>query len=207
LAFRLILLILAGGVGLWLGAGSRTTAAGKPPVQRADPWKSLTADAFRFDILLARSQPATPPVAPAESPAGPAAVVVEHTEPVPTVEAPVQAALDLPGTARPRLRHLTGPRARPAGASQIRVEGRVVQLVETDKHVQAILKALPGLQTALRRQVDAQVQCELARVAKQLDQMKADLPQLPPESPQMEMRMIPTAFELGPAPCSIPASQ
>ena len=164
-AFRLVLLILAGGAGLWLGAGSRTTAAGKPPVQRADPWKSLTADAFRFDILLARSQPAASPVALAERPAAPAAVVVEHTEPVPVVQAPMQAALDLPGPAQPRLRHPTGPPARPAGARQNRVQGRVAQLDQTQERVQAILKALPGLQTALRRQVDAQVQCQLARVA------------------------------------------
>ncbi len=180
LAFRLILLILAGGVGLWLGAGSRTTAAAKPPVQRADPAKSLTADEFRFDILLARSQPATPPLAPAESPAPPAVVVVGHTEPVPVVQAPVQAALDLPGPAQRHLRHLLGPRARPAGALQIRVEGRVAQLEVTDEHVQAILTALPAMRTALRRQLDAQVQCQLARVAGQLDQIKANLPPLPP---------------------------
>lgn len=207
LAFRLILLILAGGVGLWLGAGSRTTAAGKPPVQRSDPWKSLTADAFRFDILLARSQPATPPVAPAVSPAAPAAVVVEHIEPVPTVEAPLQAALELPGPAQLRMRHSIGSRARPAGALQIRVEGRVAQLDQTQQHVQAILKALPGLQTALRRQVDAQVQCQLARVAKQLDEMKADLPPLPPDPPQMQMPTSAPAFELSPTPCSTGAIQ
>ncbi|MGO9240580.1 MAG: hypothetical protein ACLQBJ_07185 [Bryobacteraceae bacterium] len=180
MAFRLILLILAGGVGLWLGAGSRTAAAAKPPVRRADPAKSLTADEFRFDILLSRSQPATPPLAPAASPAPPAAVVVAHTEPVPVVQATVQAALDLPGPARRQLRHPLGPRARPAGALQIRVEGRVAPLEVTDEHVQAILTALPAMQTALRRQLDAQVQCELARFAKQLDAIKADLPPCPP---------------------------
>lgn len=172
LTFRLILLVVASAVGLWLGASSRWAAAVKPTVQRVDRGKSLIADAFRFDILLARAEPEARPAAPAESPTAPAAVVVAQSEPVQTVEAPMRVGLELrgPGPRRihPLMRPQIGPRGRTAVAWQIRDEGRMAQFGPTDIQLKEILRGLPGFTPGEQKMIQAKVQCELARVSKKL---------------------------------------
>ncbi len=177
LTFRLILLTLASGLGLWLGAGSRSAAAGRVKVQGENPGKWLIADAFRFDLLLARAEPAAPPAVPAESQTRPAAVVVAQSEPVETVKAPMRAALILhePG---PRIIH---PRVRPNGAWQMRVEGQMADLRQTETRVQEILKGLPGLAPAEREMVQKRLQCELQRASKALERLALDEPMGGPE--------------------------
>lgn len=172
--FRLVLFTLASGLGLWLGAGSRSTIPGRATVRRENPGKWLIADAFRFDILLARAEPATPPAVQAASPAVPAAVVVAQSEPVETVEAPMRVALVLPmpGPLRtsPRVQPRLPPQMRPASAWQVRVEGRMAHLRQTQNQLQARLTGLP----AERGMTQESLQCELQRASTALETLTLD---------------------------------
>ena len=165
--FRLILLTLASGLGLWLGAGSRSTVAGKATLRSENPRKWLIADAFRFDILLARAEPATPPAVPA-------AVVVARREPVETVEAPMRVALVLPmpGPLRisPRVQPRVPPQMRPASAWQVRIEGRMAHLRQTQNQLQERLTGLP----AERGMTQESLQCELQRASTALETLTLD---------------------------------
>jgi hypothetical protein len=169
--FRLILLTLASGLGLWLGAGSRSTLPGKAAAHSDNPGKWLIADAFRFDILLARAEPATPPAVPAASQTLPAAVVVARSEPVATMEAPMKATLCLQGPARP-----TGP-------WQARIVGQVAQLRQTQNQGQERLKGLPGLVPADRQKRQERLQCELQRASEALETLTLEQPMGGPERP------------------------
>ena len=178
--FRLILFTLASGLGLWLGAGSRSTLPGRATVRSENPGKWLIADAFRFDILLARAEPATPPAVQAACPAVPAAVVVAQSEPVATVQAPMRAMLCLQGPA-PRIQ----PRVRPAGPWQARIAGQVAQLRQTNIHLQEVLKGLPVLMPADRQKLQVNLQCELQRASEALETLTLEQPMGGPERPAM----------------------
>ena len=178
--FRLILFTLASGLGLWLGAGSRSTLPGRATVRSENPGKWLIADAFRFDILLARAEPATPPAGQAASPAVPAAVVVAQSEPVATVQAPMRAMRCLQGPA-PRIQ----PRVRPAGPWQARIAGQVAQLRQTNIHLQEVLKGLPVLMPADRQKLQVNLQCELQRASEALETLTLEQPMGGPERPAM----------------------
>ena len=179
--FRLILFTLASGLGLWLGAGSRSTLPGRATVRSENPGKWLIADAFRFDILLARAEPAAPPAVQAASQTVPAAVVVAQSEPVATVEAPMKATLCLLQGPAPRIQ----PRARPTGPWQVRIVGQVAQLRQTNIHVQEILKGLPGLMPADRQKLQVNLQCELQRASEALETLTLEQPMGEPERPAM----------------------
>jgi hypothetical protein len=178
LSFRLILLMLASGLGLWLGAGARSATAGKVTVQRENPGKWLIADAFRFDILLARAEPAKPPAdasaARTESQTRPAAVVVARSEPVETVEVPLRVALDLRGPGPLRIHARMQPENRPAGVWRMRIEGQVAQLRQTERQTQEILRGLPGL--APVEMIQKRLECELQRASKTLEALELDEP-------------------------------
>jgi hypothetical protein len=164
--FRLFLLVVASAMGLWLGAGSRTVAAGKPAARRADVGKPLIADAFRFDILLARAEPARKPVVPA---ATPAVTIVACNEPIATAEVPLRVALELRGPGQLRIRPVMkprkGPRMHQMVALQIRLDGPAAQLAPTEKHVQEFLRGLPGLIKVQRELLQQKLQCELVRAS------------------------------------------
>lgn len=178
--FRLILFTLASGLGLWLGAGSRSAVAGKATARRENPGKWLIADAFRFDILLARAEPAEPQAVQATSQTAPATVVVAQSEPVATVEAPMTATLCLQGPG-PRIH----PRVRPTGPWQVRIVGQVAQLRQTNSHVQEVLKGLPGLMPVERQKLQERLQCELQRASEALETLTLDEPMGGPEIPAL----------------------
>lgn len=179
--FRLILFTLASGLGLWLGAGSRSTLPGRATVRSENPGKWLIADAFRFDILLARAEPAAPPAVQAASQTVPAAVVVAQSEPVATVEAPMKATLCLLQGPAPRIQ----PRVRPTGPWQARIAGQVAQLRQTNIHLQEVLKGLPGLMPADRQKLQVNLQCELQRASEALETLTLEQPMGEPERPAM----------------------
>lgn len=185
LTFRLLLLMLASGLGLWLGAGSRSAAAGKVTVQRENPGKSLIADAFSFNILMARAELAEPQTVQSTRPAAPAAVVVAQSEPVETVEAPVRVALQFHPPGPLGIHPLAPPRVRPAGAWQIRVEGQMARLRQTENQVQVILRGLPGLKLAERERFEKKLQCELQRASRTLETLTLDEPAGGPEPPAL----------------------
>ena len=195
--FRLILFTLASGLGLWLGAGSRSTLPGRATAQNENPGKSLIADAFRFDILLARAEPATPPAVQAASPAVPAEVVVAQSEPVATVQAPMRAMLCLQGPA-PRIQ----PRVRPAGPWQARIAGQVAQLRQTNIHLQEVLKGLPVLMPADRQKLQVNLQCELQRASEALETLTLEQPMGEPERPAMPEVPVVTPLETAAPGCT-----
>ena len=182
LAFRLILLVLAGGLGLWLGSDSRPVAAGNAVAKQQDAGKSLIADVFRFDILLAQTEPAAEAVKtaqPAVEPAAPATVVMAQSQPVPTVEVPLRASLEL---------RIPGPRPIPAHLRPVRMArppmlGDLAHLRETQVGVQAVIQDLPGLSLADKRRIEHKVQCELSRASKKLEVLSLEEPPAAPEPP------------------------
>jgi len=180
LTFRLILLTLASGLGLWLGAGSRSAATGKVTAQGENPDKWLIADAFRFDILLARAEPAAAEAVAAESQTRPAAVVVARIVPVETVESPMRVALVLRVPGPPRV---IRPQMRPTGARQMRIEGQMAQIRQTEERVQGLLKGLPGLMPAEREKVQKRLQCELQRASRTLETLALEEAMDGPETP------------------------
>lgn len=61
---RIILSLLACGIGLWLGTGTRNVAAGGGTAKRPVAPQTAIADLFRFDILLAGKGSTVKPVRP-----------------------------------------------------------------------------------------------------------------------------------------------
>jgi hypothetical protein len=151
----------------------------------------LIADAFRFDILLARAEPAAPPAVPAASQTVPAAVVVAQSEPVATVEAPMKATLCLLQGPAPRIH----PRGRPAGPWQARIVGQVAQLRQANIHLQEVLKGLPGLMPADRRKLQERLQCELQRASEALETLTLEQPMGGPERPAMPVVPVVSPLE------------
>jgi len=192
ITFRLILWVLAGGIGLWLGAGTRPVAAGNVMAKQHDTGKSLIAEAFRFDLLLAKAEPAAEggrtteaasgaeeAAQPAVEPAEPATVVLAQSQPVSTVEVPLRASLEL---------CIPGPRQIPAHVRPVRMArppmlGDLARLRDTQFRVQAVVQDLPGLSLADKRKIEHKVQCELSRASKKLEILSLEEPPATPEPP------------------------
>jgi hypothetical protein len=180
---RIILWTLASGVGLWLGTGARTAAAGGQATRPVASAQAAIADVFRFDILLAgkdsraKRQPARPQAASSTQHNLPAAVLLamnQRPEPVPS---PLPQALS---NQHPRFRFALP--AKPAGAMRMKWDARTAHLEHTQKDLRRILATVPGLTATDRESIQSEVDKACAQVGA-LRMERAKYASEPPEPP------------------------
>ena len=167
---RIVLWTLAGVVGLWLGTGTRTVAAGGQASRSAGTAQAAIAEVFRFDILLAGKESPAEPVRPKAPKATqyilPAEVLLameQRPEPVPS---------SMPKTlssAHPRF--MFTPPARPTGPWRMKWDGNMAHLEHTQAGLQAALAMVPGLTAADRKSIQIEVENACAQTgALQMEQ-------------------------------------
>jgi hypothetical protein len=178
---RIILWTLASVVGLWLGIGSRTAAAGGQNGRPSRTTQTAIADIFRFDILLAGKEPPAEQVRPNAPTATryslPPAVLLameQRPEPVPS------AMPKTLSSARPRF--MFSPPARPAGPWLMKGDGNMAHLEHTQQAVQAALAMVPDLTAADRKSIQVEVDQACEQIGS-LRMQHADHVPGPPESP------------------------
>jgi hypothetical protein len=187
---RVILWALACGVGLWLGTGTRSVAAGGQTNRPSAAAQTAIADIFRFDILLAGKEPTAQPVQSKATPGKqyklPTAVLVAIGQ----RPEPVRSAM--PKTlACTRARFMIVPPASPAGPWHLNLEANMARLEQTKNRLQALLATVQGLTAADRKSVQMEVdkacagigslQMEQAIQAPEPPEPPADLPETWPE--------------------------
>jgi hypothetical protein len=160
---RIILWTLACGVGLWLGTGTRTSAAGGQTSRPSTTAQTAIADIFRFDILLAGKEPSAQPVqstkVPEEPRKLPMAVLVamqQRPDPVPSV---------MPKTlscTRPRF--MITPPGRPGRPVSMHLDGNMALLEQTQARLQALLATVQGLTADDRKSIQSEVDKACAQI-------------------------------------------
>ena len=178
---RIILWTLACAIGLWLGMGSRTAAAGGKAIGPSVAAKTAIADVFRFDILLAgKESPGTssPRKAVSEKQFNlPAAVLIaleQRPEPVPSA---------MPKTlACTRPRFMLAPPVRPAGPWRVQLDANMARSEQTQHGLRSLLTTVPGLTVAQRRSIQAEVEkaCEQIGSLRMEETIQAPQPPEPP---------------------------
>jgi hypothetical protein len=160
---RIILWTLACCVGLWLGAGTRTSAAGGQTNRPSAAAQAALADIFRFDILLAGKEPIARAVqskaAPEKQYHLPAAVLVA------TLQRPEPVSSVMPRTlACTRPRFMIAPPARPAGAWSMNLEANMARLEPTQRGLRALLATVQGLTFTDRKSIQIEVDKACAQI-------------------------------------------
>jgi hypothetical protein len=133
---RILLWTLASVVGLWLGTGARTVAAGGQASRPAGTAQAAIADVFRFDILLAGKEspaaevrPKAPSATQRNLPAEVLLAMEQRPEPVPSV---------MPKTLSSGHPHfMFTPPARPAGPWRMKWDRNMAHLEHTQQALQA----------------------------------------------------------------------
>jgi hypothetical protein len=189
---RIILWTLASGIGLWLGMGARTEAAGGQVSRPVASAQAAIADVFRFDILLAgkdaraKQQPARPQTASAPQHSLPAEVLQamsQRPEPVPS---PIPQTLSTP-----HLRFRFALPVKPAGVMRMKWDERTAHLEHQQKNLQRILATVPGL-TATDRE---SIQTEVDKACAQIGTLRVERVKYAPEPPELPV----THFDEWPA--------
>ena len=174
---RIILWTLAGAMGLWLGMGSRTVAAGGKTTAPAAAAQTAIADVFSFDILLAGKQPTVHPKAPpAKSPMRLPEVVLVALQQRPE---PVQSAMPQTLTCV-RTRLAMSPPARPGRRWNMELNANLARLEHAHASLVSLLATVPGLSPADRRSIEKQAEKAGEQIGS-LEKADAMRAQLPPE--------------------------
>jgi hypothetical protein len=181
---RIILWTLACGIGLWLGAGTRTSAAGGQTSRPSAAAQTAIADIFRFDILVAGKEATAQPVRSAAAaekqyslPTVVLAAMRQRPEPVPSA---------MPRTlvcSRPRLS--MAPPARPdepwrMDLGRMDLEASMARVENAQRGMQALLTAVQGLTDADRKSI----QVEVDKACAQIDAFRAEPLVHAPEPPE-----------------------
>jgi len=160
---RIILWTLASVVGLWLGTGARTVAAGGQNSRPSRTTQAAIADVFRFDILLAgKEQPAEQvrPKAPKATqyilPGEVLLAMKQRPEPV------ASAMPKTLSSARPHF--MFTPPGKRAGPWRVKWDGNIAHLEHTQQALQAALAMVPDLTAADRKSIQIEVENACAKV-------------------------------------------
>ena len=189
---RILLWTLTSVVGLWLGTGARTVAAGGQASRPAGTAQAAIADVFRFDILLAGKEP---PPAQVHAKAATAAqrnlppevllAMEQRPEPVPSVMPKTLSA------AHPRF--MFAPPAKPAGPWRMKWDGNMAQLEHTQQALQAALATVPDLSSADRKSI----QIEVDKACQQIGTLRMEQGDRVPGPPDHPVRLSGAWAELG----------
>jgi hypothetical protein len=189
---RIILWTLASVVGLWLGTGARTAAAGGQASRPSRTAQAAIADVFRFDILLAGKESPAEPVRPKAPTATqynlPAAVLLameQRPEPVPSVMPKTLSS------AHPRF--MFAPPARPAGPWRMKWDGNMAHLEHAQQALQAALAMVPDLNAADRKSI----QIEVDKACEQIGTLRMQQADHAPGPPEPPVRLSGPWSELG----------
>lgn len=178
---RIILWTLASGIGLWLGTGARTAAAGGQASRPVASAQAAIADVFRFDILLAgkdsraKRQSVRPQTAPTTKYSLPAAVRLAIGQRPEPVSSPFPQTLS---NQHPRFRFALP--VKPAGAMRMKWDERTARLEHTQMDLQRILATVPGL-TATDRE---SIQNEVDKACAQIGTLRVERAKYAPEPPE-----------------------
>lgn len=180
---RIILWTLASIVGLYLGTGTRTVAAGGRASRPVATAQAAIADIFRFDILLAgKEQPAAPvrakavPVPKCELPEVVLFARQQRPEPVASI---------MPTTlSDPHRRWMFTPPAKPAGVWRMKPDERIARLEHTQESLKAVLATVPGLSSADRKSI----QVEVDKACEQMGALRMEQSEHVPEPPEPPVR-------------------
>jgi hypothetical protein len=189
---RIILWTLASVVGLWLGTGTRTVAAGGQASRPVATAQAAIADIFRFDILLAGKEKPAAPVHPKAAPAVkcelPEAVLfarLQRPEPVASV-----MPKTLSNSHRP---WMFAPPAKPAGAWRMKLEEKTAMLEHTQENLKAALATVSGLSAADRKSI----QVELDKACDQIGAIRMQQWDRVPGPPELPVRHFGSWSESG----------
>ena len=181
---RIILWAFACLVGLWLGAGSRTVAAGGQAPGKTSAAQTALADVFRFDILMAGREPAVKRAQP--KPAPQKLFNLPETVLLAMAQRPEPVSSAMPKTlsyTHPRFQ--IAPPARPAGPWRVKLNVEMSHLGQNPKKLHAVLATVPGLSAADQKSIQVEVQQACEQV-ESLRRMQRAIRIPPPPEPPME---------------------
>lgn len=163
---RIILSLLACGIGLWLGTGTRNVAAGGGTAKRPVAPQTAIADLFRFDILLAGKeftlQPVRPEAAPKRQRKLPAEVLVAMGQRPEPVSSAIPKTL---ACARPRFM-ITAP----VGPWRMKLGANMARLEHRQEGVNVLQGTLTGMSAADRNSI----QVELDKACEQIGSLRME---------------------------------
>ncbi len=176
---RIVVWTIAGVAGLWLGTSARPAAARHQVSQPSEGYEASLADVFRWDILLAGKESPAKPVKPKAAPARQyklpetlQCALQQRPEPVPS-SFPQRLS-----DAHPRFRF--APPSKPAGGWRMNWDERVARLEHTQEGLRMVLQTVPGLSSADRKSIQAEVSKACAQVGSLRIEHAARVPE-PPE--------------------------